>query len=92
MSLHPQSIPDVPETTVATTRAAFPNGDRYMTMRDELGVFYADEDFTPCFLAGGSPLRHLGVWHWSWSSNLLRGFPMNKRPKRCEAGSTGSML
>jgi len=55
MSLHPQSVPDVPETTVATARAAFPTGNRYMTMRGELGVFYADEDLTARFPSRGQP-------------------------------------
>ncbi len=55
MSLHAQSIPDVPTTTATTARAAFPNSNRYMTMRDELGVFYADEDFAALFPSRGQP-------------------------------------
>ena len=45
MSLHPETLPPVPEETKAIARAAFPKGNRYMTMRDELGVFYTDGDF-----------------------------------------------
>lgn len=55
MSLHPQAIPPIPETTAATARAAFPRGNRYMAMRDELGVFYADEDFAALFPRRGQP-------------------------------------
>jgi len=55
MSLHPQEIPPVPETTLATARAAFPRGNRYMTMRDELGVFYDDQGFAPLFPTRGQP-------------------------------------
>jgi transposase len=32
MCLHPQSIPPIPEMTIATARAAFPHGNRYMTL------------------------------------------------------------
>jgi transposase len=55
MSLHPQAIPPVPETTAATARAAFPRGNRYMAMRDELGTFYADQDFASLFPSRGQP-------------------------------------
>jgi transposase len=45
MTLHPQSLTPVPEETARVTRAAFPKGNLYMRMRDELGVFFTDEDF-----------------------------------------------
>ena len=45
MCLHPESISPVPETTARVAKAAFPKGNRYMRLRDELGVFYNDEDF-----------------------------------------------
>ena len=43
MSLSPTPINDVPELTAQVARAAFPNGNRYMQMRDTLGTIYADE-------------------------------------------------
>lgn len=55
MSLHPQPISPVPEATAAAARAAFPRGNRYMAMRDELGVFYSDEDFASLFPRRGQP-------------------------------------
>jgi transposase len=55
MSLHPQAIPPVPETTVVTARAAFPRGNRYLAMRDELGVFYTDHQFATLFPTRGQP-------------------------------------
>ncbi len=55
MSLHPQALPAVPEITAATARAAFPHGNRYMAMRDELGTFYADQDFANLFPTRGQP-------------------------------------
>lgn len=53
MCLHPQQIPPIPEITAATARAAFPHGNRYMAMRDELGVFYSDQDFAELFPTRG---------------------------------------
>lgn len=49
MCLHPESIPPVPEVTARVAKAAFPKGNRYMRLRDELGVFYNDEDFVKLY-------------------------------------------
>ena len=38
MSLQPQAIPPIPEETARVARAIFPSGNRYMRLRDELGV------------------------------------------------------
>ncbi len=45
MTLHPQADQGIPEDTAETARAAYPNGNPYMTLRDELGPLYQDEDF-----------------------------------------------
>ena len=55
MSLHPQSMPDVPEETVMIAQAAFPKGNTYMRMRDELGPIFADEQFADLFSGRGQP-------------------------------------
>jgi transposase len=55
MSLHPQPINEIPEQTMAVAQAAFPKGSVYMTMRDELGVFYTDEAFVELFSNRGQP-------------------------------------
>ena len=55
MSLHPQAIPPVPEETMRVAHAAFPRGNTYIQMRDQLGVFYRDEDFAPLFPTRGQP-------------------------------------
>lgn len=49
MSLHPQSLPAIPEETVRIARAAFAKGNLYMRMRDELGVFFTDADFASLY-------------------------------------------
>ena len=37
MSLRPSPIPTVPTKTARIARAAFPKGNVYLTLRDELG-------------------------------------------------------
>jgi len=49
MTLHPEAIGTIPEATVRIARAAFPKGNVYMQMRDELGVVYRDEQFADLF-------------------------------------------
>ena len=55
MSLHPQEIPPIPEETIRVARAAFPRGNVYMRMRDELGTIYNDQVFVSLFPARGQP-------------------------------------
>jgi transposase len=55
MSLHPQSIGPVPEDTVRVARAAFPRGNPYLRLRDELGTLFSDQDFASLFPTRGQP-------------------------------------
>jgi transposase len=55
MSLHPQEIPPVPEETHRVALAAFPRGNVYMRLRDEVGAIYDDPLFAPLFPARGQP-------------------------------------
>ena len=55
MSLQIRSIGEIPEGTVEVARAAFPKGNVYLTLRDELGSIYADEDFARLFPRRGQP-------------------------------------
>src|SRR5215510_13796318 len=55
MSLHPQPIAPVPEQTAQIAHAAFPKGTPYLTLRDQLGTIFQDEDFAPLFPAWGYP-------------------------------------
>jgi transposase len=45
----------VPEETQRIARAAFPKGSRFMTMRDELGTLFVDDQFLDLFPAEGQP-------------------------------------
>ena len=55
MSLSSQRIKPVPCETARVARAAFPKGNIYMTMRDELGTIYRDKDFADLFALEGQP-------------------------------------
>jgi transposase len=55
MSLKPSVIEAVPEETARIARAAFPKGNLYLSLRDELGVLFADADFTDLFPRHGQP-------------------------------------
>jgi len=55
MSLRPQEIPPVPDDTVRVAQAAFPRGNTYMLLRDEMGGIYEDVTFAPLFPKRGQP-------------------------------------
>lgn len=53
--LRPESLKPIPEETARVARLAFPKGNLYLRLRDELGVLYADKDFAALFPALGQP-------------------------------------
>ncbi len=56
MSFHPQKDFTIPTETIRVAQAAFPKGNIYMKMRDELGVIYdEDELFANLFAIRGQP-------------------------------------
>jgi transposase len=55
MSLHPQSLQPVPPLTREIAHQAFPQGNPYITLRDELGTFYQDDDFAELYATEGQP-------------------------------------
>jgi transposase len=55
MSLTPSIIEPVPDRTVLVARAAFPKGNLYLSMRDELGTLFDDTDFAELFSRLGYP-------------------------------------
>jgi transposase len=74
MSLNPCPIAPIPEETTRVAHAAFPKGNRYMTMRDVLGVIYSDAQFTdlyrPVGQHGEPPWRLALVTLMQFSENL----------------------
>jgi len=51
MTLHACDRLVIPAETVRVARAAFPKGNVYMTMRDELDMWYKDSDFAYLFIS-----------------------------------------
>ncbi len=49
MSLQPKTIARVPQQTRQIAQAAFPQGNRYMQLRDTLGTVYDDTLFADLF-------------------------------------------
>ncbi len=45
MSRHPQVLCPIPEETAHVARAAYPKGNVYLHIGDELGTIYKDESF-----------------------------------------------
>jgi transposase len=55
VSLKPRPVPDVPELTARVARAAFPKGNSYLRLRDELGPVFRDADFADLYPRRGQP-------------------------------------
>lgn len=55
MSLTVRPHTEVSAETARVARAAFPKGNPYLTLRDELGPLYADRDFAALFSELGQP-------------------------------------
>ena len=56
MSLHPQPpSPSIPAESTRVARAAFPKGNPYLTLRDDLGPVFADGDFGDLYPKHGQP-------------------------------------
>ncbi len=68
MSLQPQPIGPVPEQTAQVARAAFPKGNVYIRLRDELGSLYEDASFAQLFHTRGQPAEA------PWRLALVLGF------------------
>jgi len=55
MSLKPAAGRDVPEETQRVAKAAFPKGNVYLWIRDELGELYEDRLFSGLYPERGQP-------------------------------------
>jgi len=62
--LRPEPNNNIPEETIRVARAAFPKGNVYMQMRDELGMLYEDEAFKNVFSRMGQPA--IAPWRLAW--------------------------
>src|SRR5215475_260994 len=57
MSLRPEPLPPIPDTTAAAVRAAFPKGNPYVDLRTEFGTLYNDDLFTDLYPPEGRPVE-----------------------------------
>jgi transposase len=57
MTLHPQSLPPVPEATVTAVQGAFPKGNLYVELRAEFGPLYNDQLFADLYSPQGRPVE-----------------------------------
>jgi transposase len=55
MSLQPRLIDEIPEETARVAKAAFPKGNVYLRLRDEIGTFFEDEQFRGLYAQRGQP-------------------------------------
>lgn len=55
MCLKPTNIESIPKETVRIAKAAFPKGNLYLKMRDELGTVFSDLDFMVLYPSKGQP-------------------------------------
>ena len=93
MSLKPQGVGSIPETTARFAHAAFPKGNAIMRLRDSLGPIYSDEQFTALFPDDGQPALSPGLLALVTVLQFARSaFPTGKRLKQCVRASTGNML
>jgi transposase len=63
MSLKPTPIHPVPEETARVARAAFPTGNPSLTLRDQRGVIFQDDDFVDLYPNDGHP--GLSPWRFA---------------------------
>ncbi len=93
MSLHPQVFCPVPEETTRVAHAAYPKGNLYLQVRDELGTFYNDENFAHLFAHCGQPAE--APWRLLLVSLMQfarSDFLIDTRLMLCEVVLIGSML
>ena len=55
MSLQPGLVSPVPELTARVAHAAFPKGNLYLRLRDQLGTVFRDADFADLYPRRGQP-------------------------------------
>jgi transposase len=58
--LKPQNDHQIPQETVKVAKAAFPNGNIYLTLRDTLGPIFEDQAFADLYPSFGQPAESPG--------------------------------
>lgn len=81
MSLRIEPIPEIPQETRRVARAAFPKGNPWVSLRDELGSIYTDEDFADLFPSSGQP----AAAPWRLALILIMQYAENLSDEQAEA-------
>ena len=68
MSIQPAPIDPAPDETIRVARAAFPGGNPYLTLRDQLGDIFQDDHFADLYPGTGKP--GLSPWRLAWVTIL----------------------
>ena len=64
MTLHIRTDTTIPADTYETAIAAFPKGNEYMRLRDELGVVYTDEQYADLYVQQGQDAASPALLAW----------------------------
>ena len=100
MSLNPKPHSDIPSETLRVARAAFPNGNALMTMRDELGGLFSEEQFADLFPVRGQSAESprvlalvliFQIMECLTDTCLHPQVQAGKRRRQCGVASTGNM-
>ena len=59
--LQARKVGEIPAETERVARATYPKGNMYLTLRDELGQIYTDEQFASLFVWRGRPAESPGL-------------------------------
>jgi transposase len=78
VSLPLRLVLPVPEDTARVARAAFPDGNPYLRLRDELGTIFHDTDFTDLYPLRGQPA--LAPWRLALVTVLQFREDLSDRP------------
>jgi transposase len=81
MSIHPQAIAPVPEETDRVAKIAFPKGNCYLTLRDQIGTLYSDPEFTTLF----SGWRQTAIAPWRLALICILQFIEDLRDRQAAA-------
>src|SRR3712207_9228414 len=85
MSLRPETLTEVPSSTAAIARAAFPRGNPYLRLRDALGTVFSDAQFAPLFPSRGQPAEV----PWRLALVTVLQFAENLSDRRAGAAARG---
>jgi transposase len=78
VSLQLRLVPPIPEETSRVARAAFPDGNPYIRLRDELGTIFHDTDFADLYPLKGQPA--LAPWRLALVTILQFREDLSDRP------------